>query len=310
MIHDTAIIGAGPAGYSAAIYAARADLSTLLFGDHSKGNLYKAHIVGNYFGLSGGPAGATILEAAEHQIKELKVEHLFREIVDIKVAADGGFILKDNLGEEYRTKTVILATGQSYLLAGIKGEKEFTGRGVSYCVTCDGFFFKDRSVVVIGNSDHAAAEALELLSYTKKITILSHGKPLQFSAPFAEQLQASHIAIIETPRLASLEGKEKLEKLIFTTPLADGTTEIQAEGAFMAIGTAGANAFAQKLGVEMNGSYIKVDSEGHTNVPGLFAAGDCTGSPAQVAVSVGSGCIAALSTIKLVRGLNTYIQYN
>lgn len=309
MIHDTAIIGAGPAGYSAAIYTARAGLNTILFGDPSKGNLYKAHVVGNYFGLGGSPSGADILQSAEKQIVELKVEHLTKEIVGLTFS-EGVFTLRDNDNRDYQAKSVVLATGQNYLLAGIQREKDFTGRGVSYCVTCDGFFFKDRPVVVVGNSDYAASEALEIIGHTKQVVILSHGKPLQFSPALEEQLKAKEIKYLETPRIASFEGTDKLEKLIFKEPLADGTTEMPAEGAFMAVGMAGANAFAQKLGIAMNGSYIKIDANGQTTVPGLFAAGDCTGSPPQAAASVGSGCIAALSAIKLIRGLNTYIQYN
>lgn len=309
MIYDTAIIGAGPAGYSAAIYTARAGLKTILFGDPAKGNLYKAHVVANYFGLAGDPSGADILQAAETQIRTLEVEHLINEIVDL-ATKDGVFNLRDNSNIEYQAKAVILATGQSYVLAGIKGEQDFTGRGVSYCVTCDGFFFKDRPVVVIGNSDHAAAEALELSDYTKQVTILSHGKALQFSPKLQEQLEAKQIKCLATPRVDSFEGKDKLEKLIFNEPLADGTKEMPAEGAFMALGMAGANAFAQKMGIAMKGSYIQIDAEGKTSISGLLAAGDCTGSPPQAAASVGSGCIAALSTIKLIRGLNTYIQYN
>jgi thioredoxin reductase (NADPH) len=310
MTQDVAIIGAGPAGYSAAIYTARAGLSTLLFGRAESGNLYKAHLVGNYFGAADNPSGADLLTAAERQLLSLQGTHLPDEIVSLASRPDGTFELLDGSAGTHSVRAVIIATGQAFLLAGIAGEKEFTGRGVSYCVTCDGFFFKNRPVAVIGNSDYAAAEALELLDYTRQVTILTHGKPPAFSAPLADRLEQSGVSVLATARLASFAGEEKLEKIVFAASLPDGRTEMAVDGAFMAVGKAGANAFAQKLGLELEGGNIRVDREGRTNLPGVFAAGDCTGSPAQVAVSVGSGCIAALATIKLLRGLSNYSQYN
>jgi thioredoxin reductase (NADPH) len=159
--------------------------------------------------------------------------------------------------------------------------------------------------VVIGNSDYAAEEALHLLSYTSQIKILSHGKEFSFNPKLQEALGQKGIELIKTARLSQIYGEQKVEKIISS----DGQ-EFAADGVFMAVGIAGANAFAKKLGLEMEGNYIKVDKDGLTNLPGVFAAGDCTGSPPQVASSVGNGCNAALSAIKLIRGLHAYIQYN
>jgi thioredoxin reductase (NADPH) len=310
MNYDLAIIGAGPAGLSAGIYASRGQLKTILFGDETKSNLYKSHIIANYFAVPGSPTGPELTKLGLEQAINFGTEHHRSEIVDITVNTDGTFKLKDSQQNLYQVKAVILATGQSYVLSGIKGEQEYTGKGVSYCVTCDGFFFKDKSVVVIGSGDYAAEEALQLLAYTKKITILSHGKEFTISEAFQKELNSHQIICLKTPRLASVEGEKQVDKVTFTKALTDGQTTLAAEGVFMAVGIAGANAFAQKLGLEMEGNYIKVDKNGHTNIPGLFAAGDCTGSPPQVASSVGNGCNAALSAIKLIRGLNNYIQYN
>ena len=143
------------------------------------------------------------------------------------------------------------------------------------------------------------------MNYTRDIRILSHGKKFIFSPEYQEQLERSNIKAIATERIKEISGNDKVEKLI----LGSGE-EIYAEGIFMAIGTAGAIAFAKKLGLETVNSYIKVDSDGKTNIKGLFAAGDCTGSPAQVSTSAGNGCNAALSVIKLLRGLRAYIQYD
>jgi thioredoxin reductase (NADPH) len=304
-IYDTAIIGAGPAGLSAAIYASRGQLKTIFFGDETKSNLYKSHIISNYFAFPSHPSGPELTKLGMEHALQFGAEHQRVEIVDVKIADDQTYILKDNLKNTYQTKTLIIATGQSYALTGIQREQEMTGKGVSYCVTCDGFFFKNKQVVVIGSGDYAAEEALQLLAYTNKVTVLSHGKPFNINPEFRKELEKAKIELKETPRIKTLIGEEKVEKI----QLSDGQ-EMAAEGVFMAVGIAGATSFAKKMGLEMEGNYIKTDKEGKTNLPGLFAAGDCTGSPPQVASSVGNGCNAALSAIKLVRGLNAYIQYN
>jgi thioredoxin reductase (NADPH) len=240
------------------------------------------------------------------------------EIVHLSVNDDGTFNLKDDQKKHCTAKTVIIATGQSYALSGIKNEKELTGKGVSYCVVCDGFFFRDKNVVVIGSGNYAGEEALQLLNYTKNITILSHGKEFTFSHEIKKDLEANNITLQKTPRIKEITGNgswlrpdgslsetAKAEKLI----LSDGA-EIETHGVFMAVGVAGATAFAKKLGLEMDNNYIRANHDGKTNIPGIFAAGDCTGAPAQMATSVGNGCNAALSAIKLLRGAKMYTQYN
>lgn len=304
-LYDVLIVGCGPAGLSAAVYTSRAQLKTIVFGDYTKSNLYKSHIIANYLGFPKPVSGPELTVLALEQALSFGMEHIPNEIVDIKLNDDGTFSLKDDKQQVYQGKTVIITTGQSYALSGIKNEQKFTGKGVSYCVTCDGFFFRNKKVVVIGNSNYAAEEAIQLLNYTKDITVLSHGKEFSFSKEMAEELEKTPVKLEKTARLKEIEGDQHAEKLIST----DGT-EVAIDGIFMAIGVAGATAFAKKLGIEMNNNYIKVDMEGRTNIPGLFAAGDCTGSPPQVASSVGNGCNAALSAIKLIRGLKVYIQYD
>jgi thioredoxin reductase (NADPH) len=299
-IYDVLIIGCGPAGLSAAVYTARA-----VFGDIKKGNLYKAHIIENYLGFPEPISGPELCKKGVKHAKKFRVEIIENEIVDIKIQKKEEFILKDNTGDFYRGKTIIIATGQSYALGGIKNEKKFTGKGVSYCVTCDGNFFRNKNVVIIGNGDYAAEEALQLLNYTKKITILSHGKDFDFSKNMNKKLRENKIQKRKTARITEISGREKVEKLIIM-----GGEEIPAEGVFIAVGVAGVTAFAKKLGLEMDNNYIKTDKQGCTNIPGIFAAGDCTGAPPQMASSVGGGCNAALSAIKSLRGLKAYIDYN
>jgi thioredoxin reductase (NADPH) len=317
MHFEVAIIGCGPAGLSAAVYTGRAGLKTVVFGDHTKSSLYKAHLIANYLGFPEPVSGPVLAGKAFEHAKKFGAEMVPGEIVHLGVNEDGTFSLKDDKKRQYSAKTVIIATGQSYALSGIKNEKELTGKGVSYCAVCDGFFFRGKNVVVVGSGNYAGEEALQLLSYTKNITVLSHGKDFEFSAEMKKDLEENNITLQKTVRIKEIGGKLKpgpdgtfsenagVEKLI----LADGST-VETHGVFMAIGVAGAGAFAKKLGLETANNYIKVDSEGLTSIPGIFAAGDCTGAAAQVATGVGNGCNAALSAIKLLRGARFYTQYN
>ncbi len=303
--YDLAIIGTGPAGMSAAIYGSRGELKTIMFGDETKSNLYKSHIISNYFAFPNDPSGPELVTLGLKHAMRFGAEHSKNEIVDLKILENKQFELKDSNQNIYQSKTVIISTGQSYALSGIQHEQELTGKGVSYCVTCDGYFFKNKKVVVVGNGDYAAEEAIQLLSYTTDITILSHGKKFMFNNQWKKQLAENKIKTLETSRLKIIQGKQKVENI------KDIQGNVyQTDGVFMAVGTAGAISFAKKLGIETIKNYIKVDSEGKTNIPRLYAAGDCTGSPPQVAISIGSGCNAALSCIKLIRGLKIYIQYN
>ena len=318
-MYDVLIIGCGPAGLSAAIYASRAQLKTAIFGDYKKGNLFKAHIISNYFGFPDDISGPELCERGLAQAKKYGTEHSPAEIVDIQPATDGTFIIKDDQQKTWTGKTVILATGQSFALSGIKNEQELTGKGISYCANCDGFFFRNKKIAVIGSGNFAAEEALQLLNYTKDITILSHGKDFAIAPAIEEELKKNGIKTVRTERIKEITSADVPTVAAATAPTAPtkaqkaittGGEELAFEGFFMAIGSAGATAFAKKLGLETKGSYIKINTEGETNIKGIYAAGDCTGSPPQVASSVGNGCIAALSAIKFIRGLNIYIQYN
>ena len=305
---DILIVGCGPAGLSAAIYGSRAQLKTVVFGDPTKGNLYKSHIIANYFGFPKPLTGPELTQLGLDHAKDLGTEIIENDIVDIKINDDETFTLKDDKQNLYTSKTVIITTGQSYALSGIKNEQALTGKGVSYCVICDGAFFKDKNVVVVGNGNYAAEEAIQLLNYTKKITIFSHGKDFKFSDEMKNELDKTDIKLERTDRIKEIGGAEnaqRAEKLIMMD-----NSEKEVDGVFMAVGVAGATAFSKKLGLEMEGNYIKVDMGGNSNIKGLFAAGDCTGSPPQVASSVGNGCNAALSAIKLIRGLKIYIDYD
>lgn len=303
-VFDTIIIGAGPAGCSAAIYTGRANLKTLIFGKGDVSHLYKSHLIANYYGFPEDITGPQLWELGLKQALKFGAKHRTHDVVNITINDDQTFTVKDETQALFTGKTIILAVGTSYPASGILREIELTGKGVSFCVTCDGFFFKEKNVVVVGNTNFAAEEAIELFPYTKKITILSHGQKFLISDSFLKVLQEQGVVLKETPRIKEYTGATKVEGGRFV----DGA-EFRCDGVFLALGTAGSTSFAKKLGIAIKGNAITVDADGQTNIPGIFAAGNCTGSNPQVAVSVGNGCIAGIGVIKMLTGAKRYVQY-
>ncbi len=303
---DVLIIGMGPAALSAAIYTGRASLKTAIFGIKKNSHLYKAHTISNYFGFEQDITGPFIMDQGVNQAKRFGAHIIEKEITSITIQGDQSFLLKDSDAISYTGSHLIICTGTSYALSGIKNEEPLIGNGISYCVTCDGFFFRNKKVAVVGNGSYAAEEAISLTSYTKDITILSHGKDFEFSEILADELKAHAIQLKKTPKIVSFEGADRLSGIFY----ADGSLDRDFVGVFMAIGTAGAISFAKSLGLELNGNYIKVNEKGETNVANIYAAGNCTGADPQAAVSVGQGCSAAMTIIRKSRGVKVYVQYN
>ena len=306
---DVVIVGTGPAGLSAAIYTARAGLSTVIFGLLKNSNAYKAHIVENYFGFENQLTGPQLMEQGLAQAKRFGTEHVEREIVDMKPTDDGRFIVTDTQRESYNAKAVIICSGLGFKPSGIRNEQPLMGRGVSFCATCDGFFFKEKNIAVIGSGNFAGEEALALTSYTQNITILSHAKEFDISPKIREGLEAHNIKMVKTAKITHFVGTEKLEKITLT----DGS-EMVFDGVFLALGIATAGDFANKLGVMRTGpqnAFIVADPRtGATNAPGIYAAGDCMGGNAQAAKSAGEGRNAAISAIKYIKGIGAYVDYN
>lgn len=281
---DIIIIGSGPAGLSAALYARRAGMATTVIA-LDNGALEKAEKIENYFGLERPLSGRELIANGIEQAKRLGTELITDEVTDVQW--DGDFTVTAKNGV-YRAKSVILTTGASRKKLKIKGLTEFEGKGVSYCAVCDAFFYRQKNVAVIGSGEYALHEVSELLPTCSSVTLFTNGSPLTATFP-------SSVKIIETP-IAEIYGEEKVNGI----RLIDNT-EVQVSGVFIAIGTAAAADLARKLGVETNGTSIQVDEKMSTNVPGLFAAGDCIGGVLQVSVAVGEGAKAALSAIEFVR---------
>ncbi len=295
MTYDVVIIGAGAAGLSAAVYTARGGLKTVVLGDPMNSRVAKAHQFDNYLGFPQGIGGTELMERSAAQARRFGADILKDEVVAL--APGESFKVRLAAGDHLEAKALILATGVAGKPSGIKGEEGLVGQGVSHCVICDGFFYRGRKVAVIGHANYGAQEALELLAYTRDVTLFSNGRPFAIDEKLRERLGQEGIALHDDKVLEFTRDESGL-----TGMLLQNGEQFPAEGAFIALGTAGSADFARTLGIELSGDAIAIDREGKTSFPGIFAAGDCTGGPQQMAKAVGEGCVAALSAIAYVKG--------
>ena len=282
---DMLILGYGPAGISAALYGLRAGLSVQLIGKDG-GALAKAHMIQNYYGLEKPLSGEQLLEVSHKQAIALGAKIIDDEITDLMF--DGqGFSAKGLVGE-YHGKVCIMATGAARNKHPVAGMAELEGHGVSYCAVCDAFFYRQKKVAVLGTGEYALHEVQELAQVVASITLLTNGAPL--TASFPPNVR------IETRHLQSLVGEGQFKGVHYE----DGTEE-EFDGLFVALGSASATDLAKKAGAGFDGATLVLDNDFQTTLPGLFAAGDCTGGTLQVAVAVGEGAKAGLAAIKYLR---------
>lgn len=289
MLYDAIIIGKGPAGLSAALYTIRANLKTLVLGTNSS-VLLKAEKIENYYGFSEPVGGKALIDAGIAQVLRIGGTIRDEEVVGIEQLEH--FHVTTLVGH-YEAKTVLIATGSPVVRVPIKNLDKFEGAGVSYCTTCDGFFYRNKRIGVLGYNDYAVHERMELVPFTKDVLFFTNGKELSISD--ASKAQLGDTAIYDK-KIASLEGEETLERVVFE----DGSSEA-VSGLFVAYGSASGATFALKMGIEMNGNAIVVNTNHETNIPGLYAAGDVTGGFKQVAVAVGQGALAGRRMIEFAR---------
>jgi len=292
-MYDVIIIGKGPAGISASLYTVRANLKTLVIGKGDSA-LKKAERIENYYGFSEAISGERLLAEGEKQAARLGVEIIESEVISIEKNEFFEVLTSD---DRYMAKAVLIATGQPQKKLRIENLEAFEGRGVSYCTTCDGFFYNNLKVGVVGSGDYVVHEAMELLAFTKDITIYTNGNELQVSEKFVEA--AKRFRISKKP-IYKIDGSEFLQKIFFK----DGTSE-DIDGLFIAYESPSSVDFARKLGIIVEGNAIVVDKNQQTNLEGLFAAGDCTGGFKQIATAVGQGALAGRKMIEYVRSLET-----
>ena len=299
MEFDVAIIGAGPAGLTAAIYSARYGLKTVVFEDPSRiSQLAIAPFIENYPGYEG--TGLDLISKMKDQANKFGAEHKLEKVED--VGRDGSlFVIKTDSGE-YKAKAVIIATGGKHRELGIEGEKEFVGRGVSYCAVCDGFFFKGKKVAVVGGGNTALADAIYLKDLGCDVVVIHRRDKFRADQALQKQFFDRNIPVIWDSVVEKIEGKGKVERIIIRNVKTGETEEMEVDGVFIAIGIQPQTEIASKLGVEMDSyGYIKVDKRQATNVDGVFAAGDCCDNPLkQVITACGDGAVAAHSAYEYI----------
>ncbi len=284
-MYDVIILGAGPAGVSASLYTKRANKKTLIiYGEFS--NLNKAEKIDNYYGFENGISGKELYEAGIKQAKNIGVETVEEEM--LKIDINDGFFTVSTDTNKYEGKSIIIAIGAKKNTLNIDGIEKLEGKGVSYCAICDGFFYKNKDVVVIGSGNYAVSETNDLINIANKITILTNGEK-------APEVRADNVEIV-TKNIKEISGENRVEEVRF-----NDDTAIKADGVFIAQGTAGATELAKKLGLILKNGKIVVDENMKTNIDGIYACGDCTGGLLQVSKSVYEGTKAGLAVVDYLR---------
>ena len=285
-MYDVIIIGKGPAGISASLYTKRAGLKTLII-SLDDGALSKAEKIENYYGLARPVSGKNLLTRGVRQAKALGVEFKDGEVLSIDYDGNYSVVTKDG---SFPSLSVIIASGVRRMKANINNLSFFEGKGVSYCAVCDAFFYRNKTVGVIGSGEFALHEMNALLPLAKEVTLFTDGNPL--TAKFPENIK------IITDKIQEIVGEQKVSGVKTT----DGSY-YDVDGLFIALGQAGADALAKKLGAKTADGKIITDNFKATQIPGVFAAGDCTEGLQQISKAVGDGAIAATSAIKYIKNL-------
>ncbi len=281
------IIGSGPAGISAALYLQRSGKVQTVVISKGIGALAKAEKIENFYGFSEPISGRELHENGIEGAKRLGVQFIEEEVVSLSYNAEMHPIVSTTQ-QDHSADAVLIATGTSRKTVPIKGLKEHEGKGVSYCAVCDAFFFRKKPVCVIGNGEYAVHEAEVLASTSGSVTILTNGLKMASEVP-------ESIAVIDK-KIVSVNGEVTVESVQFE----DGDT-LEVKGVFVALGVAGSGELARKVGAETENGRIKVNEKMQTNLPGLYAAGDCTGGMLQVYKAVYDGATAGLAMLEYLK---------
>ena len=295
--YDVVILGTGPAGLQAAIHASRKKVSVLVLGKENKSSMYHAHIE-NFCCVFNVP-GNEILSTGRKQAAGFGAEFSEADVLSIQQHADG-FELETEEGAKIETHALIIATGTQRNRLGAKGEKEFLGKGVSYCVDCDGNFYRGEDVAVIGNESAAVDGALAMTEIARKVHLICDR--LDVSDALQKRLESSSIAIHQGATVKAIEGDQAVKSV----QLQDGPT-IPVGGVFIELGAKGLIQLATRLGIMLDDEmrYIQTDKHQATNIPGIYAAGDVCGPPWQIAKAVGEGCVAGINAATFAKKKKT-----
>ena len=282
--YDVVIVGAGPAGLQAAIHAARKKVSVLVLGKEQKSSLFSV-------------TGKSMLEPGRRQAENFGSRFMESDILKITVN-NNQFVLDTESGSQLTCKALILATGTARNTLRVKGEKELVGKGVSYCVDCDGNFYRGEDVAVVGSESAAADGALTLAEIAGTVHLICDD--LKVSQMLLDKLDNSQVVVHRGTKISEIAGEDQVNALV----LDDGTC-LSATGVFIELGAKGLMELATSLGVALDDEmrFIQTDKGQRTSVSGIFAAGDICGPPWQVAKAVGEGCVAGLNAADYAKKL-------
>lgn len=298
-VRDIVIIGSGPAGYTAAIYAARADLKPIVItGMEPGGQLTTTTEVDNFPGYPEGITGPEMMTQLESQAKRFGTEVEFDMVTEVEFNEETKIhSIKTSSGKEYKTYTIVIATGASAKYLGLDDEKKYAGSGVSACATCDGFFYRGRNVAVVGGGDTAAEEATYLSKLCAKVYLLVRRDEFRASKAMQERVfKTENIEILFHHELEGMSGDGVVEKAHTFNNQTGEKRELEVDGVFIAIGhRPNTSLFQGKLDMDKHGYLLTRPNHTHTNVSGVFAAGDVQDSEYRQAITAaGTGCMAAL----------------
>ena len=297
------IIGGGVAAMGAAVYAARYELNVLVLAGDFGGLLQQTHVVENYIGFKTISAMELTKKIIDHAKSYKKVTMKETMVKDIRKLRNS-FKVKTGKGE-FEGKTVLFATGSFHRQLGIPGEKEYSGKGVSYCGSCDGIMFRGKTVAIIGGSDSAAKESILLAQFAKKVYIIYRGEKLRAEpVNFKNVLANKKIELIYKTNVKEVKGGEFVSSIILDSPY-NGSPELKLDGMFIEIGYIPKTELAEKIGVKLNKKHeIVVDKHSQTNVPGVYSAGDCTDYDFKQAITgVAQGAHASQAAYEHIKKL-------
>jgi len=291
---DLLIIGAGPAGLSAGIYAVRSGLNTFIIDKGNAGGLAEdAPFVENYLGFEGMTGEELAKRFKEHAMKYVEISER-NEVKEIRKEGDIFFVNAEK--GDYKAKAIIFATGTTHKKLNIIGEDKFYGKGVSYCVTCDGYFFRGKKVAVIGGGNSGAIAAIYLKDLGAEPIIYEYMPKYMCESAYRKIIEEKGIPYNKNVQVMEITGKESVEGIVYKDRDTGEVHQDEVSGVFIYVGLIPLSDLAKNIGVETDErGYIKVDMSMRTNVSRIYAAGDITGKAGQIIIAAGQGAVAALS---------------
>ena len=297
-IHEVVIVGSGPAGYTAAIYTARAEMNPIVIAGalDAGGALMTTTDVENFPGFPNGVQGPELMASLQEQAERFGAEVIYEDATDLQLDGDVKTVTLDD-GTVYRAKSLIITTGSAYRKLGVEGESQFSGKGVSWCATCDGFFFKDQDIVIVGGGDSAVEEATFLTRFGKTVTLIHRRDQLRASKIMARRADADpKLSFAWNSELVSINGTDKVDSVTLRDTVTGQERVLATSAVFEAIGHLPRTDLVRgKLELDAEGYIVCAGRTTHTSVPGVFAAGDVVDHTYRQAITAaGTGCQAAL----------------